>query len=103
MMLGDHMSKSILNRILCKCSLCSHRLVNKSFLTDRKRKKRVEWDRNKEGWTNENWNQVISNDECVFRMLSNCGRGSIRRFKNENFRSIFTNSMFLGAFQDIIF
>ena len=51
----DRMSKITVNRILLKYGLRSHRIVNKTFLTDRQRKKRMNWTRKRKEYSKVDW------------------------------------------------
>ena len=99
MMSVDRISRCTVNRVLLKYGLRSHRHVNKPFLTNRQRKKRIEWARKRKQWTTEDWYQVVFSDECMFHTHSHCERETTRRFDHERFSSICTNKTVLHGSQ----
>ena len=75
---------STVRRRLLKHGMRGYVAQRKPFLTQRNRKKRLQWCRQHKAWTVEQWKQVIFCDESHFTVMNRGNRVYVRRQRNES-------------------
>ena len=74
-----------MRRRLDKAGLYGRVARKKPLVTDRHKKVRLAWAKERKNWTTEDWNRVVWSDESKFDLFGSDGRVYIRRRKGEEF------------------
>ena len=78
-------STRTVRRRLDKAGLYGRVARKKPLLTDRHKKVRLAWAKERKNWTTEDWNKVVWSYESKFNLFGSDGRVYIRRRKGEEF------------------
>ena len=81
---GCHVSSSTVRRRLNSFGLKGCVAAKKPLLTEKHKKKRLEWCKERQDWTVEKWRKVLWSDESVFELIP-ARREWIRRRSNERY------------------
>lgn len=83
---GKKVCPSTVRRVLIRNGLKGCKPRKKPLLTEAHRKKRLEWAKQHQNWTVEQWSKVIFSDESNFTTQNHCGHTHVRRRVGEEYR-----------------
>lgn len=78
-----NVSARTVRRRLLKAGFTARRPIRKPYLTNKMKKKRLEWAKAHRYWTVQQWKNVLWSDESKFNLYSNDGRRLVRRRPGE--------------------
>lgn len=80
-----NVSVRTVERRINELGFMSRRPAKKPLLTQKMKASRLQWAKNHQEWTSNDWSRVIFSDESKFNLFGQEGKQNVRRRKNEKF------------------
>jgi hypothetical protein len=85
---SDICDRTLARALESYCSIKSYWAKKKPFISDKNKKKRLDWAKSHSEWSLNDWRRVIWSDESPF-MLRYQGKKRVLRCHNERYESMF--------------